>query len=175
MDLIKGNNVMIDLETYDVSPTSVIRSIGAVKFNEKNIFSCFYANVSMDSCKKLGMTVSSETVKWWESQSEQSKEMLEIDKKDIETALKLFNKWYGDRSIPTWGNGCNFDNVIMENAYKVTGITCPWKYWHCRCFRTVKDLFPEFHYIHAGTKHYSLDDAKSQAIYLIELKSYIGR
>ena len=75
-----NTDLMIDLETLDVLPTATVLTIGAVKFDpfgddladpkmEK-----FYVKVDVDSCDRLGCTVSQATLDWWASQSKEAQE-----------------------------------------------------------------------------------------------------
>lgn len=168
MKIINGINVMIDLETYDTATTAVILSIGAVKFNDNRIIDEFYINVDPKSCLEIGLTQNNDTIEWWNKQGKEAKDILEKDQVSIQEALTKFNFWYGSVSLPTWGNGANFDNPIMETAYKYSRINCPWKFWHDRCFRTIKSIFP-IQMDFTGIKHYALDDAIYQAKMLIEI------
>jgi hypothetical protein len=115
------------------------------------------------------MTVSKNTVTWWEAQGEEARVILETGQVDILEALIKFGEWYGPKSLPTWGNGANFDNPIMENAFRVVGMKCPWDFWDSRCFRTIRSMF-RFKWEFSGTKHYALDDAIHQANILIEIQ-----
>jgi NAD+ synthetase len=172
MKLLEGTHVMIDLETYDTATTAVILSIGAVKFNKETIIDKFYVNVDTSSCLQYGLTISPDTVGWWEKQGEEARKVLGNNPLFLQDALIRFKTWYGDKSLPTWGNGSNFDNPIMEHAFQKTGIKCPWEFWHDRCFRTVNSMFGvkrEF----KGVKHYSLDDAIHQAEILMEINKSI--
>jgi DNA polymerase III epsilon subunit-like protein len=168
MKLIEGINVMIDLETCDTVATAAIRSIGAVKFDSNGIIDSFYQNVFPESCYSLGMTQSQDTMTWWESQGDSAKNILEKDQVTIQEALKRFNTWYGPIGLYTWGNGANFDNPIMEYAYRITNIKCPWEFWKDRCFRTARSVvFIKRDFV--GIKHYALDDAQNQALLLIDM------
>lgn len=172
MKLIEGTHVMIDLETFDTATTAVIRSIGAVKFNKEGIVDTFYANVDTSSCLKYGLTISPDTASWWEKQGEEARKVLESNQSDLLDVLNRFSKWYGNKSLPTWGNGSNFDNPIMEHAFRRVDIKCPWEFWHDRCFRTVNAMFGvkrEF----KGVKHYALDDAIHQTEILLEIQKLI--
>jgi len=60
-----NNHVMIDLETLDVLPTATILTIGAVKFDpfgdlQKEKQDTFYVKVDIDSCDRIGATVSNQ-------------------------------------------------------------------------------------------------------------------
>lgn len=172
MKFIEGINVMIDLETCDTATTAAIRSIGAVKFDSNGIIDTFYQNVFPETCYEIGMTCSEDTMKWWDIQGEEAKNILEKEQVSIYEALNRFNKWYGPVGLNTWGNGANFDNPIMEIAYRLTNIKCPWQFWMDRCFRTAKSIINIKHNF-VGIKHYALDDAKNQALTLIEMDKKI--
>ena len=71
---------MIDLETLDTKPSASILTIGAVKFDptgdELKESTCekFYVKVDLDSCDKLGLTVSQSTLDWWANQSQEAQD-----------------------------------------------------------------------------------------------------
>lgn len=162
---------MIDLETLSTRSNAVILSIGATKFDLTGIKDRFYVNVDAESCKKLNMHVSKATLEWWGKQSKEAIAHLSKNKKSIQEALSLFDKWFGMKSMPIWSNGASFDLVVMDNAYQVAkNEPTPWKYWDERCYRTVKalfDLVPEAEF--TGTKHNSLADAEHQTNHLIKI------
>ncbi len=160
---------MIDLETFDTTPWAAIRSIGACKFTQHGIVSTFYVNVDSQTCVDLGMSRSSETEIWWASQSADARDALAKDPLPIREALQKFSDWYGSYSMPTWGNGSNFDNVILTTAYRVASMRCPWNFWHDRCFRTIRTLSKRKYEVLEGTAHNAKDDAISQAQFLISL------
>jgi DNA polymerase III epsilon subunit-like protein len=172
MKLLQGTHVMIDLETYDTATTAVILSIGAVKFTKDAILDTFYTNVDTSSCLQYGLTISPDTVAWWEQQGEEAQKVLGKNQVSLPDALTRFKQWFGDKTLPTWGNGSNFDNPIMEHAFRKTGIKCPWEFWHDRCFRTIKSMF-DIKRDFKGVKHYALDDAIHQAEILIEIQNIL--
>ncbi len=160
---------MIDLETLDTTSWAVIRSIGACIFNEQGVVKTFYQNVSPESCTALGMSTSAETLQWWSEQPLEARSVLETDQIPLKEALLALRSWYGRRSMPTWGNGPDFDNAILQSAYKCVGMDCPWKFWDNRCLRTARSLFPGEVNEFQGVKHNAMDDAVHQARILIEL------
>ncbi len=70
-----------------------------------------------------------------------------------------------------WGNGSDFDNTLLEEAYRATGIKPPWRFTGNRCYRTVKNLFPDVWVDPVGTAHNALDDATYQANHLIAISN----
>lgn len=164
-------NVMIDLETWSTSPNASIRSIGACKFNEGGIASgVFYENIS-DS-ESNGLHVNECTRQWWSRQSQQAREALLINPKPLEYVLEEFAMWLPDTSATLmWGNGADFDNAILANAYSHFDLAMPWNFYNNRCYRTVKNLFPIVTIIRTGEKHNAIEDAISQANHLIQIRS----
>jgi hypothetical protein len=75
------------------------------------------------------------------------------------------------RSVQSLGNGVDFDNVILANAYSACMLKQPWSHKSNRCYRTIynetKDIIarPTF----SGVAHDALDDAKNQANHLINI------
>lgn len=162
--------IMLDLESLGNKPGSVIVAIGAVKFDETGILDSFYERVDAQSCVAAGLKMDVSTVLWWMQQEEVAR--LEITKPGVHlnVALSLFSKWYGDNaSVEVWGNGATFDNVLLNDAYNAVQLERPWSYRADRCYRTVKALRPDIPAPKVGTLHNALDDAKLQALHLIEI------
>lgn len=177
-------HVMIDLETLGTDLNSVIVAIGAVAFNIKtgDIVGEFYSPVDPESCQKAGMVIDASTVMWWlhPDRDEARKALLADEfRNDIFNALSDFSVWYstvndGERA-PVWGNGCMFDNQIMELAYKRVGQDCPWTFRENRDYRTIKNLLGASYQKpkgFEGVAHQALDDAKYQALHLVNILSH---
>lgn len=162
----------LDLETTDIGSNSRILSIGAVLFNKEDtkLGNIFYREISKESCDKYSFTTSQETMAWWSEQSYEARRVFTNPGTDLEIALDdfaAFLKVYST-DVRVWGNGSDFDNVILSNAYSVTGKPLPWSYRGNRCYRTywneamVKPEETSF----IGVKHNALDDAVHEAINL---------
>ena len=183
-------HVMLDLETWGTNPFSAIMSIGAVKFDPEVPTSIdqmdkFYVAVDLQSCINIGLQMDVDTLHWWmndttEDKSAARRAYFNVLKFELPLALQGFTDWFSPPSeredgmivsLPTWGNGADFDNVILGNAFKRVGDKAPWKYSHNRCFRTMKSikganmLEPD----RKGTHHNALDDAVHQAIWLRQI------
>jgi DNA polymerase III epsilon subunit-like protein len=163
-------DVMIDLETLDVTPTATILTIGAVKFDpfgdDVNDSTCvkFYTKVDVDSCDRLGGTVSQSTLDWWASQSKEAQEEAfdPNDRIDIVEAMnQLYKFCWGAKRV--WSHGASFDVVILENYFRKIGKAIPWQFWEVRCTRTLFDIG-----INPNRppvlKHHALEDAWNQAV-----------
>jgi hypothetical protein len=162
-------NVMIDLETYSTRSNAAIASIGAVKFEDGEILDTFYCTIDPLTCKAAGLHFDRETLEWWSKQNKEAQQALRKDNIPLEDALNKFTQWYGNKSLPTWGNGAGFDNVLLENAYLAIGQKRPWKPWEDRCFRTMKNIVNVPIDERQGVYHNALDDAIFQTKHLIKI------
>ncbi len=160
---------MLDLETLGTKPGSVILALGAVKFGAGQIFSSFYERIDAQSCIDLGLTMDVSTVMWWLKQESDAR--LEITKpgKHINEVLLAFSGWVATPDAEIWGNGASFDNALLGDTYDRAQIKRPWKYSNDRCYRTMKNLWPNVALKRAGTHHNALKDAESQALHLMEI------
>lgn len=175
-------NVMIDLETLDTRPTSVILSIGAVAFDPT--LNCLgdFLDAELTNRGELerqqtlfGRTVSASTVQWWMGQSALAKRIFSeqsmsgADRVDLQTGLKLLSDLIdangGRDDVIVWANPPSFDLAILRSAYEATGIEVPWKHYNERCYRTLKALTKRQYKVKAfeGIEHKALDDALHQA------------
>lgn len=167
-------NVMLDLETMSTASNAAIVSIGAVKFSLNDdspnpVVDTFYTTVDAKSCAAVGLEISKATVEWWAKQPRSVMDSLRKDAIPLAEALTKFSKWYGSTSLPTWGCGASFDNVIMGNAYEAVKLNRPWKYWHDRCYRTMKEIVKLPEDVRQGTYHNALDDALHQTNHLLKI------
>lgn len=158
--------VMIDLETLSTEHNACITSIGAVEFTNTKILSSFKVNVSPESCKEVGLHISKDTVEWWSKQSKEAIQAWRTDPRSIHEALSMFEEWYGNKSMWTWGFGANFDIIIMESAFTAVGKKEPWKYTDVMCLRTLRNMTGQDIPRMEGVHHDALADATNQAKYL---------
>lgn len=160
---------MIDLETLDTASSALILSIGAVSFDKDKIDSEYYRTIKVDQSMIEDFTISASTLNWWFLQLDAMKEFSNsyMMLNDVLQEFSSFYKNFCDGEI--WGNGSDFDNVILANAYKTRNIELPWSYNKNRCFRTIKSLYPKIDLEFKGVRHNALADALYQAQYLIEL------
>jgi len=167
-----AKHVMLDLETLSTRPNAAIVSIGAVVMDEDGSLGPeFYMRVDLENSAKFGH-VDMKTLKWWLSQDDEARNELVEAGCDLDYSLKSFSSWMEDvDGTYVWGNGANFDNPILANAYDELQISKPWGFWNDRCFRTLKTMYPEVAPPARPTvAHNALDDAKSQALHLIEIQ-----
>lgn len=163
--------VVVDLETLGTKPYSAILSIGAVEFDpiEGTLGREFYVVIDKESSLYFGLEVDKSTEEWWAKQSPEARTVLSEKGVDLRTALTSFSEYFTNRDETLWGNGSDFDNVLLSSAYDKVGVAPPWKYYNNRCYRTLKNMFPSIKMKREGTYHNALDDAKSQAKHLIAI------
>ena len=173
---------MIDIETMGNTPGAAILSIGAVFIKDGKLAEEFYQHIDLESCLEIGLKMDAGTVQWWMQQSDDARDVITKGlggRADL--VLCNFHHWVyavvgNDLSgVQVWGNSSTFDVVLMEEAFRKAHIAIPWKFWGHRCYRTLKNLFPgvpkpEF----TGIKHHALDDAKFQALHLINILNHIN-
>ena len=165
-----NTDIMIDMETLDVLPTATILTIGAVKFDpfgdeiSEPAMDKFYVKVDIDSCDKIGCTVSSSTLEWWGNQSKAAQEEAfdPNGRIDIVDAMnQLYKFCWGAKRV--WSHGAGFDVIICENLFRKIGKAIPWQFWEVRDTRTLFDLG-----INPNRppvlKHHALEDAWNQAV-----------
>ena len=166
-------NIMLDLETMGVNPDAAIIAIGAVEFDTGtgDIGERFYTVIDLASSVKHGGVIDASTVLWWMQQSDAARSEFERPGLDIIDALTAFSVWVAGLGpeVSVWGNGAAFDNVILASAYRRIGLPPPWPHWLDRCYRTIKDRYPEVLPVRTGVFHRAVDDAESQARHLINM------
>lgn len=169
-------NIMIDLETMGTGSNAAICAIGAVEFDLESgtLGREFYETVDLQSSVNAGGVMDASTVLWWLKQSEEARKELLDPSADIYVALTLLTRWMYDSETPLkeiciWGNGADFDNVILRNAYDRLDMVTPWSPWANRCYRTIKSMSPDLKIERTGTHHCAVDDARDQALHLIKL------
>lgn len=172
--MIKFNerNVMIDLETLSTASNALILSVGLVDFDIVNGVINNEAHIRVgydDRTTATGFDIDPNTVFWWLEQSDQAREALMDDQDTLNDALISISQFF-PKDADVWGNGTDFDNVVLANAYRACGYRPPWHYSRNRCFRTIKKLFPDVeHTPTTGVAHNALDDAINQAAHLVKI------
>lgn len=174
-------NIMLDLETFGIDPNAAIIAIGAVQFfPEKNeLGEEFYRNINLQSAVDAGGLIDPNVVVWWMKQEQAARESLFTDEQEdplihsVHSVLSDFSLWISslsDEEPVIWGNGAAFDNVVLRQSYKRISLPEPWSYKNDRCYRTIREMYPDIkpdEYI--GIKHNALDDAKNQALHLMKI------
>lgn len=178
------NHIMLDLETLDSSPSAVVISIGAVAFDPHTnaLGDRFYVEMTEDitAQQARGRTISGDTVRWWMKKNALARRVFEVPPPDGVTRVNTFEAltrfWLfvsanGDRDAELWGNGADFDNIILGTLYDAFKLGKPWSYSRNRCYRTMKNIGvgPRKPKVREGVHHNALDDAVTQAVHLQEI------
>ena len=186
------NHIMVDIETLDTQQSAVVLSIGAVVFDphSKALGETFYVEFTddLELQQSKGRTISADTVRWWMMQSDAAKVVFaKRDENDLTIKSKInvasrlstedglgefsyFVARNGGKKVELWGNGADFDNVIIGSLFDTFGLVKPWLYGKNRCYRTMKRMFGEnVPLVHQGVPHNGLDDAITQAVHLQEI------
>lgn len=170
-------DVMIDLETMGSGPSSAIVALGAVCFDPLTgeIGKTFYCAIDLRDAADNGGVMDPDTVIWWLKQSDEARAAITSnDTVFTRTMLDQFTNFLyshttGPKAVRIWGNGSDFDNVILKSTYDRLKVPAPWSFWNNRCYRTLKGLFPQVKLERSGTHHNALDDAMTQAVHAIEI------
>jgi exodeoxyribonuclease VIII len=171
-------DVMLDLETAGNNPTAPILAIGAVSFDMRELIlgERFYVNVDLKSCVANGAQIDPDTFMWWMQQSDEARKALLGQRLHIDQAMQQFTEFLHtkcapQKSVRVWGNGSDFDCVILKEHYRRAGREYPWAFWNSRCFRTLKGLYPNVEPApRQGTHHNALDDAIYQVEHLFAIR-----
>lgn len=170
-------DVMVDIETTGTGPDAAIISIGAVAFDRAAgvLGPFFYTTINLASAIATGGQVDADTMTWWMKQSEVARAVFTNGPQlGLCEALDTFTAWLHDKCAPReqirlWGNGADFDPVILAATYRRIGVKAPWDFWNTRCFRTVRGEHKSIAYERTGTAHNALDDAISQALHMLKI------
>lgn len=165
--------VMLDLETLGTGANSAIISIGACEFDPDTgeIGSTFHGIICKQSCFDIGAGFDQSTIDWWEKQTAAAKAASYAHEapSKVTDVLSDFAEWL-NKNTTVWGNGADFDNAMLAELYRKAGYKeNPWKFWNNRCYRTMKNMFPQVSMSRHGTHHNALDDAISQAKHLCKI------
>lgn len=144
----------IDLETLGTAADSAILSIGCVEFDEHGPQSGFHSYVRLDTCAAAGLKIYPDTTLWWMRQADDARALLQScegeDSPPLGTALvqltrfmvgeENYHEWDGEPrdDIEVWGNGADFDNAILQTAFRGCGLKQPWHFWNNRDLRTIR-------------------------------------
>lgn len=150
-------NIMIDIETMSTASNATILTIGAIPFLSDGTIPVdpdmyFYERVqleSYDSFKNNEFDFDFSTLIWWLKQdSEPLKDAflenprfpIKVVMQDLANYLMIIKNLFKKDIVNVWSHGKDFDVVILQNAFKVCGIECPWKFWDTRDTRTIYSL-----------------------------------
>ena len=182
--MTKFFDLMIDIETAGLPPTGALLSIGAVFFDlhTGTLGSTFNRTIHLGSSVKHGGTMDPGTVLFWFRQPAPALHAVAYNGQPVDLVLNDFAAFIADNcrveDVRPWGNGASFDLTIVGDAYKRLGLKTPWNFANERCFRTVRNLYPQIVYDPAEKgegAHNALEDAIFQANHLFKIKNRNAR
>lgn len=171
-------HLMIDVETLDVRPGSVVTQIGACIFDiEKVGVISPGININLDPQEQidLGFKVGWKTLRWWFDQSEEAKASLpQGGGWPLSMGLARLDDYIAYRASSlrgVWGNGPDFDLTAVSTLYAHAKREVPWRYnlgRDCRTLAMVQEAVapglverPE-----PEVAHNALSDAVAQALWV---------
>ncbi|EKS5486530.1 3'-5' exoribonuclease [Escherichia coli] len=169
------NHLSVDLETMGTNPDAPINSIGCKFFDPATgeMGPEFSKAIDLETS---GGIIDRKTIKWWAKRSREAQSAIFTDEIPLDDALlqlrEFINENSGESFVQIWGNGANFDNVILRRSYERQGIPCPWRYHNDRDVRTIVELGNSIGFDvrmaipFEGVPHNALDDARHQAKYV---------
>ena len=149
-------DLMIDIETMDNKHTAAMLSVGAVFFDLQTctLGPTFNRTINLVSSVAHGGTMSAGTVLWWLRQGDEARKSVAYNGEPLAAVLGDFGEWIEQT--------CRHEDVR------------PWVHLNERCFRTVRNLYPQIEYDvqEKGTEaHNALADAEFQARHLFKIKN----
>lgn len=129
-------HVVIDLETLDVTPSSVIAQIGICHLRQVDgvweAAESYRVDVDID---QPGRTIGASTLRWWVQSA--GKDAPFFGGTSLDEALNVVEDEIGGANC-VWCNGPAFDFAILEHAFKQADRAFPAKFWTARDCRTAK-------------------------------------
>ncbi len=152
--------IMIDIETLGTDRNAMILSVGAVVFCEDGILDEYYRNVVPQEKRKIDY----DTVRWWITKtSQKARDALFHDWVSLDIVISGIRDLFREYEIAeVWANSPSFDLEILFSEFHHHK---PWKYYQERDFRTLRNLFDVEM---PTTAHNALDDARAQALVVID-------
>lgn len=137
-------HVMVDIETLDTAPTSIILSVGAVRFDPYSNVPPTYKTLWRPSVDdQSDRTYSESTMEFWAKQDEhiQKSTFTDDNRIPVQDFFKQFNKYLvGADKI--WCQGPQFDMVIIEDLYAEHKHHKGWAFWQIMDCRTIFNMMP---------------------------------
>ncbi len=173
MDLL-ATSIIIDIETLDTTPTSVITEISAIAFNRMTFTeeACFTCTPSILHQLAAGRTTSAATIHFHHSKGTLPKNCPHYLPKDAVHALSRFLRDFPPHLV--WIQGPDFDRPILESFCQQSSEPLPWEFWRTRDTRTTWDLaFPGEK--HPPRRHHAINDCRDTLADLHKSLFHLGR
>ena len=165
-------NLMLDLETTGTESGCCILSVALVPFayDSSLHLDSFYETISHRSSKNFGFFDQADTLTWWDKQKKEIQEEAFSGTRSADAVLESVSHYmrgFGEpKEINVWGNGKDFDNVILTRYFKQLVMKLPWHYGNNWCYRDFTKLYPMVPKLANSSAHNALADAQAQASHL---------
>jgi 3' exoribonuclease, RNase T-like len=143
-------HVALDLEAASKDSNAAIVQLAAVaQYGSHGTYDEFNRSISLLSNETSGRHISKETMEWWDTQDKELRKKVFGGTQHLRDALEDFNNWAIDISggeldrVVLWGNGTEFDNVILQNAFEHFA-TWPFHYRNNHHMRTLMITIPSY-------------------------------
>lgn len=136
-------HIAIDIETLSAAKDAATFAIGYAVFSaEEGILTSNNLLLSMEEALQLGVKDAS-TTNWWNGMLDRF--VMQCNgKMKVTEAMSYLQQVFASYNIThAWGNGPDFDMVIIDDKCAKTGSKVPWKYWNVQSIRTIKASFGE--------------------------------
>jgi len=138
---------MIDIETTDIKTSTIVLTVGAVKFDPCSTEEPFEKRhwvLEIDEQSAAGRTMSESTMEFWANQPKEVQEaaFTETGRIPLDTFFKELNKWMvGCKSV--WAQHPQFDLIILRDLYDQFGHHYNWPFWAEQDSATLFKLMPK--------------------------------
>lgn len=176
---------MIDIETLDIGPRSIVLSMAAVHFTQdRGPLDHIYVVLDIDVQIVNGRTMSQDTLFFWMHQTNNTaRDMAFTSQRDnVVKALDKFIRFFDRDSSPltVWANSTSF--MILDSLFQDMNMRVPWNYRDFRDVRTLLELargaglalcrVPDEHV--DGSTHDPLSDCRWQIAQVREGRRRLG-
>jgi hypothetical protein len=177
----------VDLETWGIRTTSVVRSVGIVIFEDRNVLETHYFRLDQtDQLQSrfhesatpptfLPRTMDQSTIDWWgkEENSTANATIMSAPVLTWEEGRQICGQT-GDKVKRIWSKPGMFDLPMLRDLFGQD----IWKYWQEACFSSLLAEFdparttrPQF----VGTEHDALDDAKHLHTWICDFRDWMAK
>lgn len=142
--------VMIDIETFGLSPNAVVWQIAALPFDlqdpDPDMYLGWREYLPVNPQVEAGNTIEASTLEWWMNQEKEARVLMtgnltgDLQKlqRTIETLVfQLIQIRNLSAGFELWAKGPQFDVVIIERLFTMCRLDIPYKYGEVRDLRTL--------------------------------------
>lgn len=155
MNQTKYADMMVDIETTGIPPNYKcgIWQVGAVTYSlDLRAGVDFMSTINPNDAMVFPFESDPGTLAWQESNNSENWRVAHSYEQKIgamKDMLQSFSSYIGrmraiteveGKILRLWCKGTAFDFPILENAFQVFGIRCPWKYWELYDLRTMLNV-----------------------------------